>query len=732
MFLILTLAAAIEVRPVFYTNHNYWFDLRVRSDIMYGATNGGLVRYDPALDEYRVLTDADGLPMNRLNCVGIDSSGYVWAGTEAGIALADPAMQNILTYPLDCLPCSRVYAAACLRDTVFFGTAAGLLRIETRGTPNDFNDDIRTEIFDIHGLPSNNITAIAVGSSIWIGTDAGLARCSKDFQQIDTFSTAHGLLDNAVTCLLVEDTLVLVGTDRGLNRLHAGRFDTLVANLPVADAALSHDTILLALDTVPQIAVFVLTDSNLSYVTTGLPGATTVNCVAHAGSEWAAGLGNAFGTTLFGEGLGMCDLTLPSPAWTMHAADCLPSNHISDVCVNDSGVFLALGVRSNNQLSQGIGWLRNDGRWEHYTAGTALSSNQIHRCEAGPDGRVWFGLNPISNSGMDTVLAYSFDPAADQWWFLPVGFQSMESTDALWDIKLDPGGNLYMEIGRPSDRLWVISAGLDTVRSLVPKQDGFFNEIALDTLGRIWRTITDPGGVVMTDTRHSLFYTNDDTYRIYSTSEGLASPNTRGCVTGADDRLYVVTVAGLAAQSGDGFTMIPGLPEAELYDVARDSEGRIWILSSIGVHYYDPEHAYIGGWQYSDLGISLNFYSLLKEIVQIQAFTFDALRHCFWLAGDNGLLKLEITGADSLPLDSITVYPNPSLSGRTIRIKNLPADSRVSIYSIAGRRLAKDLLPDASFNEVVWNIPEGTASGLYFALIVSDRGKKIAKFAIAR
>jgi hypothetical protein len=309
----------------------------------------------------------------------------------------------------------------------------------------------------------------------------------------------------------------------------------------------------------------------------------------------------------------------------------------------------------------------------------------------------------------------------------------MEWTDALWDLELDAGGNLYVEIGRPSNRLWVLDRDFATIRALVPIQPGFYNEIAVDTAGRIWRTITeDPGGLVMTDPNRTLFETDDDAYWIYSTSEGLPSYNTRGCVIGGDGRLYAVTAAGLAVYSDPGFTAVPGLPEAELYDVARDSEGRVWVFSSIGVHYYDPEHGYISGWRYSDLGISLEFQSTGKEVIQIQGFAFDPGRRCLWLAGDNGLLKLEIVAADSLPLDSVTVYPNPLVRGRTIRIKNLPSDSRVSVHSIAGRRLAQDLAADPAFGEVVWTVPDGTPSGLYFALIVSDRGKKIVKFAIAR
>jgi len=729
MTITLALLAALAVHPVFYTNHNYFYKISGHYPFVYGATNGGLVKYNVSTGVFRSLNNADGLPTNRLNCVGLDSSGAIWTGSENGIALVDRDFQQIRIYPVDCVPCSRIHALLCRKDTVLFGTGNGILRLETLGTADDFNDDRQLEIYDTDGLPSNNTTALAANDCFWVGTDAGLARCSRDFLQIDVYTTAQGLLDNYINCVAARDTLVLVGTENGLNRYHAGRFDTLLTGFAIRDIEISGDTVLLGMDSLRQVGIYYA--GSLQIYNPGLPWLVRVNDLVKIGDSWLAGLGNTYDENYFGEGLAEIVFSGGTPAWSIRKSSCLPSNHIADICAGDSGVFVALGARDN--VSKGIGWLKDDGEWITFTQDSVLPSNDIHRCETAPDGKAWFAMNPISNSGSDTVLCFSFDPATGSWRYLPTRYLGMDNTDAVWDFKFDPDGNLYLEIGRPSNRLWIIDSPLTHVYAVEPIQPGFYDEIAIDTAGRIWRSIVDdPGGLVMTDTRKTIFNTSDDDYYIFSMNDGLLSNYIRGCVLDDDNRLYLATDAGLSVYNGQNFEKYTGFTDAELLDVARDPTGRIWILSRSGIFYMDPFYKTIQGWRFSELNINLEFITESKEVIQIQGFTFDTRRDCFWIGGNNGLLKLEIVHNDSLPLGSLVVYPNPAVGGQVVRIKNLPPDAAISVYSISGRCLAKDIAPDPSFGEATWRIPEGTPSGLYFALVKTGRGKRIAKFAVVR
>jgi hypothetical protein len=151
-----------------------------------------------------------------------------------------------------------------------------------------------------------------------------------------------------------------------------------------------------------------------------------------------------------------------------------------------------------------------------------------------------------------------------------------------------------------------------------------------------------------------------------------------------------------------------------------------------GVYYFDPGLDIVGGWQYSELGVHIEFLQPSNELIQIQGFEYDPVRSCFWLGGETGLLKLEIQGDTAVQLDDILVYPNPAIQHDIVKIKNIPWDSRVSIYSISGRLMASDLVPDPTFGEVVWHIPNNAGSGLYFALVESSQGSRVCKFAIVK
>jgi len=730
MILLLFIFFNISLHPQYYTNHNYYYELTGRDSLIYGATNGGAVRLNYLNNRFRVLTNTDGLPVNRQNCIALDSSGYVWVGSEMGLAQIDPTFNTLRMYPMECLPCLRILRIFCLKDTIYISSASGLLAIYTQGTSQNFTDDITLKIYDANGLPSNNVLCVAVDTMIWVGTDNGIARFTKDFQYFTQYTMANGLLSNYINTIEIIDSFVYVGTDRGLNHFSQNYFDTLLVGLPVRDIESWHDSLLLVLDSLNQFGIFLLSQETLIIKNNGLPGLAKIYNIENINDNWFLGIGNRWIKDYFGDGIGWFDFN--GGIWTTIRDSCLPSNHISDIATNENGVFVAHGARSS--LSMGIGWLDKEGRWHHFTNDSVLPTNHIHRCETSPDGRVWFGINAISNSGKDTILAFSFEPANSKWQFIKTKYNGMDNTDALWDLKLDKNCNLYVHIGRPSNRLWVIDSALAKVYALEPIREGFYIEIAIDTLGRIWRTIFD-AGLVMTDTKNTPFERSDDYYNIYSESNGLISNYLRGCIIDDDNNLYAACVNGLLIYNGVNFL---GITEpfkntaGGLFDVELDSEGRVWILASDGVYWYDPRLDFIDEYKFSANNIDFEFLPLSWEIIQIQGFKFDPVRRCLWLGCEKGLLKFEIEYDSVSNLDSILIYPNPVVGVNIVRIKNIPLDAEVHIYSISGRLIAKDLLPDKNFGEVVWEIPDNISSGLYFALVKSTLGKKVCKFAIVR
>ena len=141
-------------------------------------------RYGWALDPYRSLTQysrtvwtqADGLPQDTVRAITQTADGYLWLGTEEGLARFDG-----------------------YEFTTF-----------------DKRDG---------DLPSNYITALAATAdgALWIGTAAGLTEYRD--KRFRTFTTRDGLPDNAITGLYADHAGVLwIVAGVGRSRFENGRF----------------------------------------------------------------------------------------------------------------------------------------------------------------------------------------------------------------------------------------------------------------------------------------------------------------------------------------------------------------------------------------------------------------------------------------------------------------------------------------------------------------------------
>src|ERR1017187_4591697 len=137
-----------------------------------GATNG-ITRYD-----IRGWQSDDGLPQNSVRAITQTSEGYLWVGTQEGLARF---------------------------DGVRFAT------LGTNAPPE---------------LKRGWIAALCAGrdGSLWIGCDGdGLARLKEG--EVTRFSEADGLLSNQIRCLLEgRDGMLWIGSEGGLTRYRDGKF----------------------------------------------------------------------------------------------------------------------------------------------------------------------------------------------------------------------------------------------------------------------------------------------------------------------------------------------------------------------------------------------------------------------------------------------------------------------------------------------------------------------------
>jgi len=721
MILINFFIFALSLKPNFYTNHNYFYNISINDSIVYGATNGGVVAYNYLNNTFKVLTNTDGLRINRQQCIAIDSSKNIWAGSNNGIVQIDKSFNKIQVYPLECLPCTRVNTIYCLRDTILVGTQNGLLIIDTKGTPDNFEDDGILKIYDFQGLSSNNILTIEVDTGFWIGTDDKITRFSSDFQNYTIYGLENGLLRNYIRKIKIIDSNLYVGTDGGLNRFTGTKFDTIILGYKIIDIEKTGDSLLLVLDSLRQIGIFF--QGNLTLLNNGIPYLVRINDIENFNGKWFCATGNSFKSDYFGEGIGFYDFA--SGQWRLIKDNCLGSNHICSITANQYGVFAAHGTR--NLDARGVSWLKNDNKWQNFCQDSFVPTKFVHRCITAPDKKVWFGLHYT-----DSLLAIAFNPENNNWYYLRQKYRGIDSTVAIWDLKFDLKNNMYLSLAGPSDKIWVYDSALTTAYFLGDRTPGFEVELAIDSSLRVYSTVFDAaGGILMIDTKGTIFDRADDINLKYGKTDGLLSQFCSGITVDENNSVYIANEIGVSVFQNNRFEHIENFNGGVIYDILTDGGGRVWIMADNGIYAYDINYKTLKSFTFNELGVNVEFMPVNNEIIQVQGFFYDPFRSCFWLGNENGLLKLEIVKNDTTPLNNVLIYPNPVLSGSVVRIKNIPVDAAVNIYSISGRKVATNLKPN-SLGEVLWHIPHNTSSGLYFALINAGRDKKVCKFAVVK
>src|SRR5579859_3360178 len=148
--------------------------------LIFGGDTARLYALQPgkALTQYSVTVwgQQQGLPQDTIRAITQTTDGFLWVGTDEGLARFDGY------------------------EFVSFGKDQG-------------------------NLPSNSVNVLAAGSdgALWIGTPGGLTRCSQG--RFQTFTQKDGLPGNAVTALFVDHRGALwIVASGNLSRFDGSRF----------------------------------------------------------------------------------------------------------------------------------------------------------------------------------------------------------------------------------------------------------------------------------------------------------------------------------------------------------------------------------------------------------------------------------------------------------------------------------------------------------------------------
>ncbi len=529
-------------------------------------------------------TDA-GLPQTSIYAVAQTGDGYLWVGTESGLARFDGVRftvynrRNTKELPTDYI--ARLLGA---RDgSLWIGTDSGLVHMK----------DGAWTIYTVHdGLSSNDIHALfeAGDGSLWVGTAHGLDRLKDG--RIAAYGVRDGLPGNTVTDLKADSAGDLwIATDAGLARFDGKSFSAYTAARGLANTALS------ALAIAPDGAVWMagahgqmarLVQGHIDDERQkGMSDDISALHFDHEGNLWigfeSSGLARLHNGTLslYGTQNG-----LPGDTVETFFED---SQHDLWVGMFDGGLvelrdgaFATYGKAEG--LSSNIGWcgleakdgsiwmatstggvdrILPDGTIRHYTNGERKSNETVHSMLETRDGAIWLGqrhgvLTRFLNGRFDT---FQYERS------------SKSSINSLLE---DPDGSLIVgTYGAGAARFNIRGTN---GQFAVIRETGEIPAMALGHDGTLWLG-TDGEGVIG--------IRNGVEVAKITKANGLLSDHILALYMDAEGVLWVGSSSGGLNRVQDG-KITPYTPEQGLFDstvgnILEDKSGNLWMGSDQGV-----------------------------------------------------------------------------------------------------------------------------------------------------
>ena len=542
-----------------FSDGNYVSGLTMRDGILWAATGGGVVAWDPGSGHYKKYTVFDGLATNGVWSIATSSDGRLWVGSsESGISCFDGEEWKQVESPgLDVVLAATSDGSLWASDG--YGDLVGQLK-----------DGIWRTYTTDDGLPSTRVVraVTAPDGSLWVTTEGQrVSRFNGDSWY--TYSTADGLPRDEVEVLDISpDGTVWLLSEDGISRFDGTKSTLIVSaeNLPytyggwweVIDAAVAPDGAL-------WFAVY----------------------------DWESRTGHGV-QRLFEHMLASFSIS-----------DGLPSNKVSAIYVEPDGTVW-IGT------DQGVA--QYDGEsWRTYVTDDPTMGIEVRSIDFAPDGAIWFtswggGASRFDGEEWQTYTEHEGLPdnflwdgaiAADgtAWFGTWVSGMVVKFDGRTWHSYgssdgLDTGGYVWAVTTAPDGSVW---AGTD-------------NGVAHFD-GQVWQMYRPiDGGIALSDVR-SIAVSQDGTvwigtydyeyggrvarfdhgsWQVYGQEEGLTADDAVfALAVTSDDTVLAGTYTGLFEFDGSNWRLIPGSP-THINDIAVAPDDSVWVATEFdGISHYD-------------------------------------------------------------------------------------------------------------------------------------------------
>jgi PAS domain S-box-containing protein len=528
----------------------------------------------------------DGLPHNSLYAILQTRDGYLWLGTQGGLARFDGVRFTVFDK-------GNTKELRDNRILALYEDRAGNLWIGTRGGGlNRWKDGQWTTYTTKEGLANNVVWSIYEDQegSLWIGTEGGLNRWKNG--KWATYTTREGLSNNFVTLICAgHDGSLWIGTDGGgVNRFKGGRFTQYTTR-----EGLSHRSVWsMYMDRQGSLWVGTyggglnrLKDGKFTTYTTkeGLSSNIVFSIYEdRAGSLW------------IGTGGGGVNRFKGGKFTTFTTKEGLSNNTVYSIYEDREG-SLWIGTYGG-----GLSRLK-DLKFTTYTTKEGLSHDMVYSIYEDKKGNLWIGTQGGLTRFQDgKVTTYTTKEGL--------------SNDRVWSLYEDRKGNLWVGTGgggltRFKDGKWTTytpNEGLanEFVTSIYEDREGnlwigtggggltrfkdgkwttytpneglaFVTSLYEDRAGSLWIG-TNGGGL----TRFK-----DDQWTTYTTNQGLSRDSVSAIYEDREGSLWIGTDGGGLTRLRDGrFTIYAtkeGLFDDVVYQILEDGKGNLWMSGNKGI-----------------------------------------------------------------------------------------------------------------------------------------------------
>jgi ligand-binding sensor domain-containing protein len=662
-------------------------DLEYYEGAIWGATEGGIFRFDLTDSSFQLLTQADGIEGSELYCLEIDSSGKLWCSGFGSVVniydIESGTLTKITSISNDAI---FIRDLVIVGNTVFAAASNGVYEIYYDTTYEDYF--IKGGYHQFGQFPvDDECKAVAIyQDELWVGALSGAARtqlATVNKQQAsnwETFTTAQGLASVPIVGFAVaNETLYTASQSAGYAKFNGTQFQPFYVGQYIMEMRSLPDTIYISC----SLGIRRLVNGAWQTIGSGFGYGLSVT-KSPDGTLWAGKQNSKY----IRGGLNV----YIDDQWKSFELNAPAGKYITGLMV-DSQSKLWCGGTGN--IGKGV-YIYDNIDWTNYTVQDSGYNNYFYSYPGGvgagpqafleyPNGDVWVGS---FGSGIAVFRAggEQYYINATEGLYLDsipriYGSSSNNNTfPVIGEMLLDSGGNIWLTNRQsnvnkplllvPSDFMveyspnisWTEFSTTDIADPTVSEQsDVYADRLAMDAQGRLWLSSSFQGakGVRCFDYNDTPFEKSDDVGHLFTASNGLLN------------------------------IIVP--------DIAIDQDNRLWMVTSMGANYYDiPETIP------STTGVQFEIlYSLYY--IDLNCVTVDPMNNKWFGSENDGVIVL---GSDNYTI--IAIYnadTDPLLSNRILNITFNPMNGEAFIATSEG--LSKVQTPYRAFSQNLGKLEMG-------------------------